>query len=192
LLLTAIGVAVFAVWRNRPPRENTQPMQAAQPLAPPTLAQPVASAASAPVAQPSPILSPTPVMPVAGVPPDATYYAPNPSAQPYYVPPAAPNPLGASSVPVVVSESDAPTAVEASRPKRKDAAATNDAASSTPTDAGREASSADDNSRPAASVRNARTQDSEAQQPAPPAKSSSAPAPTPTPEHRKVIQWPPQ
>lgn len=187
MLLTAFGVAAYAVWRNRPPRENSQPAQAAQTPAPQAAAQPPTPAAyAAPVEQPSPLLSPTPVTPTPGlVPPDATYVAPNPASQPYYVPPAGSNP----SIPVVVSESDSPApAADAARQKSKNNNATNDSSQ----DAGHDAPAAsnNDNSRPA---RNGRTQDAETPPPAPSAKPTPAsPAPTPTPERRKVIPWPPQ
>ena len=189
LLLTALGVAVFAVWGgNRSRRETPQPAQAAQSPTPQTFAPDAGVAAM----QPSPIPSPTPDaqagLPVYGVPPEAMYPAPNPAAQPFYVPPAATN---APSVPTVVSESGASPSEDATRARRKADAATNDSTNrSTPAGNGDDSRADDSSTRPGSTSRNARAPVADSQPSQPPARTS--PAPSATPGRGKVIQWPPQ
>jgi hypothetical protein len=99
-----------------------------------------------------------------------------------------------SSVPAVVSESDAPSPEDASRARRRNDSGARDAASGAQTagsrdDAGREGSVRSD-----APGRDTRTPGSESQ-PAPPARQTQpppAPQPSATPARGKVIQWPPQ
>lgn len=189
LLLTALGVAVFAVrGGSRAQLENPQPAQAAQSPTP----QALAPDASMAVMQPSPLPSPTPdaqaVLPATGMPPEAMYPAPGISAQPFYVPPVATN---APSAPTVVSESGTPSTEDATRARRKADGATNDSANRSSSADNRDDSRADDGARSGATGRNTRTPVAESQQSAPPPVRPS-PAPSATPERRKVIQWPPQ
>jgi hypothetical protein len=187
LLLTALGVAVFAIWSgNRSRPENTQPAQAAPTPAPLTPAPDMSVA----VTQPSPLPSPTPdaqsVLPASGVPPEALYPAPGSSAQPFYVPPAATN---VPSVPTVISESGEPSAEDPARSRRRADAATNDSAGRTPSSDNRDDARADDPSRSGSTSRSPRVSES---QPGPPPVVRPSPPPAATPERGKVIQWPPQ
>jgi hypothetical protein len=195
LLVSAFGVAAYAVWRGgQAPRGTPRPAQGQPSPAPQAAAQPPAPAPSAPAAQASPAVQPSPdalggaLTPGA---PGATYLAPNPAGQPYYVAPGAPVPgqAGAPSVPVVISESEAPSPEDASRSRRRSEGGARDAASAPQPAGGRDAGP-----RPDATGRDARTPDSESQ-PAPPARQTQpppAPQASPTPGRGKVIQWPPQ
>ena len=195
LLVLAFGVVVYAVWRGgRTPRENPRPAQLS-----PSPAPQAAPAPSAPAAQASPAVLPTPDAQggalTPGV-PGATYLAPNPAGQPYYVAPGASSPgqAGAPTVPVVISESEAPSPGDASRSKRRDEGGARDAASTAQPVGSRDAAGREAGARSEASGRDARTPDSESQS-APPARQTQPPPatqPSPTPERGKVIQWPPQ
>lgn len=185
LLLTAVGVAVFAIWN----KSSAQTQQNAQALQTPMPQMPTPDA-SVTVTQASPLPSPTPdvmsVQPTPAVPPGAIYPAPNASAQPFYVPPAATN---APFVPTVISESGEPAKEDVPRPRRKPDATTNDSTNRPSEADNRDDARADDGSRTGTSGRSVRTPVSEPQ-PTPPVRTS--PALAPTPERGKVIQWPPQ
>ena len=189
LLVLAIGVAVFALWRDgKTAGRSAQPAPTPQATAPQTVAQPVTPAQSVAAPQLSTTL-PTPDAQGVAAPaemPGATYAVPAPAGQPFYVPLA--GQANAPREPTVLSENGVPATDDAARSKNKTDARTRDAASA-PTGENRNEPNAEDNSRAATSGRNSHTTDTE------PARSSSqpaAPAPSPTPEHGKVIPWPPQ
>lgn len=176
LLLTALGVAVFALLdRNRAPSSAAQ--SAPTPTAPQATAQQT-PAPPLPTPEPSPAF-PTPdphgIMPV----PDQTYAVPNGAGQPYYVSPGPVSPV-ASDAPndlSVVSESGAPAARDAGQSGRR----------ANPNDS---APARNDNAA-AAAPRTTRTPEPEPQRPAPPSPNQPPPSVQPTPR-AKVIQWPPQ
>ena len=189
LLLTAFGVAVFALMRG-----GTAPRDAARPA--PAPAAPPAAAQQMPVPPPpTPVPSPafpTPdaqgLMPV----PDQTYAVPGAAGQPYYVSPGPVAPV-ASDAPrelTVVSEGGAAPAQDAGQSGRK--AGANDSSAPARGDARNDNAPETDAARAA---RTARTPEPEQPRPAPPAAPPSQtppPAPQPTPGRAKVIQWPPQ
>lgn len=188
LLLTAFGVAVFALMRG-----GTAPRDAARPTPAPTVPQ--AAAQQIPVPLP-PTPAPSPAFPTPDaqglVPvPDQTYAVPNAAGQPYYVSPGPVAPV-ASDAPrelTVVSESGATSAQDTGQSGRR--AGANDSAHARG-DARNDNASETDAARAA---RTTRTPEPEQQRPAPPPAPSNQtppPAPQPTPARAKVIQWPPQ
>src|SRR5438270_587216 len=120
-------------------RAGAWPRRAQAAAQPPAPSAPAAQVT--PAAQPSPDaqgVAPSPEMP------GATYPAPAQAGQPFYVPPAASSPgqAGAPTVPVVISESGAPSPEDASRSKRRNDGARDAASGSQPSgsrdDAGRD------------------------------------------------------
>lgn len=192
LILLALGVAVFAIWRDgRRAPQSTRP--APTPQAAPTqlVSQPAPPAQSETAPQPS-TLPTTDAQGGAVAPgmPGAAYTMPVTSGQPFYVPPpvVAP-PSNLPKEPTVISESDSPSNQNGSKTKNKpDARDASSGASSN--GAAREEQGRSDTAPPDSTGRSA-------QQTAPPqtnqpARTSPPPAPASTPERGKVIQWPPQ
>jgi Ankyrin repeats (3 copies) len=176
LLLLAVGVGAYALWRNNA-RESAKPAPQPQPTASqqPAPAQVVA----APQPTPNGVPSPTP-LPEAGYP----YQYQDPASMPYYVPPAAANVPPQANIPkelTVVSESGAPTPDDSARTKRKPE----------PTPAPAQPARGGDDSQSDSAARDAdRNSRDAAPRPAPAARPT--PPPSATPERGKVIQWPPQ
>lgn len=181
LLLTAFGVAVFALVNGRMAPRGAAPTPA--PTAPQAAAQQVpAPPAATPEAVPAfPTPDPQGVIPV----PDQTYGLPNTAGQPYYVSPGpvAPVPSDVPRELTVVSESGVPSTQDSGQAGRRAGA------NATPTPAARN-DTRNDNSSDSNAARATRTPEPEAPRSA--NQAPPPPAPEPTPSRAKVIQWPPQ
>jgi Ankyrin repeats (3 copies) len=196
LLLLALGVAVYAVWRGgKSPQANPRPAPVSPSPAQQTLAQPPAPSASA--TQPTPAAVPTPDAQNGLLTPGVNGAAyPATPGQTFYAPPVAPIPgqAGLPAVPAVISESGmpSPSPEDASKSKRRNDAAARDAASNAQPPSSRDDAGRDAAARSDASGRDARPPASDSQPTARQTQQTPAPQPSSTPERGKVIQWPPQ
>lgn len=176
LLLTAFGVAVFALMQNgNAPRGAAQPAPTPAPLAP----QAAQQVPAPPTPAPSPAF-PTPDPQGITPAPEQGYPVPNTAGQPFYVPPGPVAPVP-SDVPrdlTVVSESGSTSPNDAGQSGRR----TNTNTSAPPRN---------DNASEAA-PRAARTPEPEPPRPAAPAPTQPPPPATQPTPRAKVIQWPPQ